>query len=134
MIFGEEYPWWKLKSRVPIRPHQVKIIKKIFLLLNPDSCLPPTACYSHYLYASALPLVENVWLVWSIPILSGPFLCFHIKKKKKTKTSIFSSLAHFLIGSFIFLELSCISCLYIFDISCLSVASFAIILRVPFLR
>ena len=40
---------------------------------------------------------------------------------------LFSSLAHFLIGSFIFLELSCRSCLYIFKISCLSVASFAII-------
>ena len=40
---------------------------------------------------------------------------------------LFISLAHFLIGSFIFLELSCISCLYIFEISCLSVASFAII-------
>ena len=40
---------------------------------------------------------------------------------------LFSSLAHFLIGSFIILELSCISCLYIFEISCLSVASFAII-------
>ena len=35
--------------------------------------------------------------------------------------------AHFLIGPFIFLELSCRSCLYIFEISCLSVASFAII-------
>ena len=34
---------------------------------------------------------------------------------------LFSSLAHF------FLELSCRSCLYIFEISCLSVASFAII-------
>ena len=33
----------------------------------------------------------------------------------------------FLIGSFIFLELSCRSCLYIFEISCLSVASFGII-------
>ena len=40
---------------------------------------------------------------------------------------LFSFLAHFWIGSFIFLELSCISCLYIFEISCLSVASFAII-------
>ena len=40
---------------------------------------------------------------------------------------LFSSMAHFLIGSFIFLELSCGSCLYIFEISCLSVASFAII-------
>ena len=38
-----------------------------------------------------------------------------------------SSLAHFLIGSFIFLELSCRSCLYIFEINSLSVASFAII-------
>ena len=41
--------------------------------------------------------------------------------------NLFSSLAHFLIGSFIFLVLSCRSCLYIFEISCLSVASFAII-------
>ena len=40
---------------------------------------------------------------------------------------LFSSLAHFLIGLFIFLELSYRSCLYIFEISCLSVASFAII-------
>ena len=40
---------------------------------------------------------------------------------------LFSSLAHFLIGSFIFLELSCRSCLYFFEISCLSVASFALI-------
>ena len=38
---------------------------------------------------------------------------------------LFSSLAHFLIGSFIFLELSCRSCLYIFEINPLSVASFA---------
>ena len=40
---------------------------------------------------------------------------------------LFSSLAHFLIGSFIFLELNYRSCLYIFEISCLSFASFAII-------
>ena len=41
--------------------------------------------------------------------------------------SLFSSLAHFLIGSFIFLELSCRSLLYVFEINSLSVASFAII-------
>ena len=40
---------------------------------------------------------------------------------------LFSSLAHFLIGSFIFLELSCRSCLYIFEINSLSVTSFAVI-------
>ena len=39
---------------------------------------------------------------------------------------LFSSLAHFLIGSFIFLELSCWSCLCIFEINTLSVALFAI--------
>ena len=39
----------------------------------------------------------------------------------------FSSLAHFLIGSFIFLELSCRSCLYVFEINSLLVASLAVI-------
>ena len=43
------------------------------------------------------------------------------------KKCLFSSLAHFLIGSFIFLELSCRSYLYIFEINSLSVASLAII-------
>ena len=38
-----------------------------------------------------------------------------------------SSLAHILIGSFIFLELTSRSCLYIFEINSLSVASFAVI-------
>ena len=48
--------------------------------------------------------------------------------------SLFSSLAHFLIGSFIFLELSCRSCLYIFVyflyIKSLSVALFSIIFHI----
>ena len=39
---------------------------------------------------------------------------------------LFSFLAHFLIELFIFLELSCRSCLYIFKINSLSVASFAV--------
>ena len=38
-----------------------------------------------------------------------------------------SSLAHFLIGSFIFLVLSCMSCLYILEINSLPVVLFAII-------
>ena len=40
---------------------------------------------------------------------------------------LFSSSAHFLIGLFIFLVLSCISCLYILEINSLSVVLFAII-------
>ena len=40
---------------------------------------------------------------------------------------LFSSLAHFLTQSLIFLELSCKSCLYIFEINSFPVALFAII-------
>ena len=39
---------------------------------------------------------------------------------------LFSSMAHFLIGSFIFLVLSCMSCLHIFESNSLSVAWFAV--------
>ena len=43
------------------------------------------------------------------------------------KKYLFKSLAQFLIMSFILLELSCRCCSYVFEISCLLVASFAII-------
>ena len=76
--------------------------------------------FSTYVHSSFLKMI---FFFLSFHVFVRLFACLLQRKKR----CLFRSFSHFLIGLFVFLVVTCMSCLYILEINPLSVVSLAII-------